>query len=104
MRHDSWGVCFDRLGVGVENLTARNSPDMLGKNTGTKEVPVGALNAPTIPFCTKIWGEAIRDDGNSPNSLFWVETASFRVDVFCSFFVDFRGAPNKYKTPIFKVL
>ena len=65
-------------GVGVKNLTARNSPDMLGDKIGMKQIP--ALNAPCSSKCIVFQGEAIRDDGKSPNPLFWVETADFRVD------------------------
>ena len=77
----------------VKNLTARNSPDMLGEKIGTKRVPVRALNIPTISKCTVFRGEAIRDDGRSPNPVFWVETAGFRVDVFGRCLVDFLGCP-----------
>ena len=87
-------------GVGVKNLTARNSPDMLGEKICTKRVPVRALNIPTISKCTVFRGEAIRDDGKSPNPVFWVETAGFRVDVFGRFSEFFFGAPNKRKTAI----
>ena len=80
-------------GVGGKNLTARIVPDMLGGKTGTKVVPVGALNAPTISKCTALRGEANRDDGRSPNPLFWVETEGFRVDIFGRFLVDFLGCP-----------
>ena len=80
-------------GVGVKNLTARNSPDMLGDKIGMKQVPVRALNAPYSSKCIVFQGEAIRDDGKSPNPLFWVETDSFRVDVFGRFLVDFLVCP-----------
>ena len=80
-------------GGGGKNLTARIVPDMLGRKTGTKRVPVGAVNAPTISKCTALRGEAVRDDGRSPNPLFWVETEGFRVDIFGRFFVDFFGCP-----------
>ena len=82
-------------GSGVKNLTARKSPDMLGGKMGTKRVPVRALKLPTISICIVFQGEAIGDDGKSPKPLFWVETASFRVEVFDGFLVDFLGAPNK---------
>ena len=87
-------------GVGVKKLTARNSPDMLGDKIGMKQVPVRALNAPYSSIVIVFQGEAIRDDGKSPNPLFRVETADFRADVFGNFFVDFWGAPNKRETPI----
>ena len=80
-------------GVGGKNLTARIVPDMLGGKMGTKMVPVGALDAPTISKCTALRGEANRDDGRSPNPLFWVETEGFRVDIFGRFLVDFLGCP-----------
>ena len=57
-------------GVGVKKLTARNSPDMLGDKIGMKQVPVRALNAPYSSKSTVFQGEAIRDDGRSPNPLF----------------------------------
>ena len=80
-------------GVGAKNLTARIVPDMLGSEMGTKMVPVGALNAPTISKCTALRGEANHDDGRSPNPLFWLETEGFRVDIFGRFLVDFLGCP-----------
>ncbi len=87
-------------GSGVKNLTARIAPDMLGSKMGTKMVPVGALNAPTISKCTALRGEAVRDDGRSPNPLFWIETAGFWVDIFGRFLVDFFGVPlTKEKLP-----
>ena len=79
------------LGVGGKNLTARIVPDMLGGKMGTKRVPVGALNAPTILKCTVLRSEANRDDGRSPNPLFWFETEGFRADIFGRFLVDFLG-------------
>ena len=82
-------------GVGGENLTARNLPDMLGDKIGMKWAPVRALKLPTISICIVFQGEAIGDDGKSPKPLFWVETADFRVDIFGRFLVDFWGAPNK---------
>ena len=89
-------VCQRVLGVGVKNLTARNSPDMLGDKIGMKQVPVQALNAPYSSKCIVFQGEAIRDDGKSPNPLFWIETADFRVDIFGQFF----GVPlTKVKPP-----
>ena len=87
-------------GVGVKNLTARNSPDMLGDKIGMKQVPVRALNAPYSSKCIVFQGEAIRDDGKSPNPLCWVETADFRADIFAIFFVDFWAAPNKREPPM----
>ena len=78
-----------------KNLTARNSPDMLGDKIGMKWAPVRALKLPTISICIVFQGEAIGDDGKSPKPLFGVETASFRVEVFGGFLVDFLGAPNK---------
>ena len=62
---------------------------------GIKWAPVRALKLPTISICIVFQGEAIGDDGKSPIPLFRVETASFRVDVFDGFLVDFWGAPNK---------
>ena len=82
-------------GSGAKNLTARKSPDMLGSKMGTKMVPVRALNAQSTILRAKFRGDAIRDDGRSPNPLFWVETASFRSDIFRVFVVDFWGAPHK---------
>ena len=80
-------------GGGGKDLTARIVPDMLGGKMGMKMVPVRALNAPTISKCTVLRGEANRDDGRSPNPLFWVETEGFRVDIFGRFLVDFLGCP-----------
>ena len=80
-------------GAGGKNLTARIVPDILGGKMGTKVVPVGALNASTISKRRVLRGEAIRDNGRSPNPLFGVETAGFRVDVFGRFLVDFLGCP-----------
>ena len=54
---------------------------------GMKWVPVRALKVPYSSKCTAFQGEAIRDDGRSPNPLFNVEAASFRVDVFSRFLV-----------------
>ena len=79
------GSPFMAWGVGGKNLTARIAPDMLGSKMGTEMVPVRALNTPTISKCTALRGEAVRDDGRSPNPLFGVETADFRVDVFADF-------------------
>ena len=93
MTQDSSGFSFHGLGGGGKNLTARIVPDMLGGKMGTKVVPVRALNAPTISKCTALRGEAVRDDGRSPNPLFGVETAGFRVDIFGRFLVDFLGCP-----------
>ena len=76
-------------GVGVKKLTARNSPDMLGEKIGTKRAPVRAPNIPTISKYTVFRGEAIRDDGRSPNLVFWVAMAGFRVDIFDGFLVEF---------------
>ena len=95
MTKDSWGFSFDGLGGGGKNLTARIAPDMLGRKMGTKRVPVRALNAPTISKCTALRGEAVRDDGRSPNPLFVdrngrVSGSTFSVD----FWSIFRGAPN----------
>ena len=69
-------------GVGGKNLTTRIVPDMLGRKTGTKVIPVRALNASTISKCTALGDEAVRDDGRSPNPLFGFETEGFRVDIF----------------------
>ena len=85
-------------GGGGKNLTARIVPDMLGGKMGTKRVPVGALNAPTISKCTALRGEAVRDDGRSPKPLFGVETEEFRVYILADFWWIFWGAPNKRKT------
>ena len=78
-----------------KNLAARNLPDMLGDKIGMKWPPVRALKLPTISICIVFQGEAIGDDGKAPKPLFWVETASFRVEVFDGFLVNFLGAPNK---------
>ena len=91
MTQDSSGFSFDGLGGGGKNLTARIAPDMLGSKMGTKMVPVRALNAPTISKCTALRGEAVRDDGRSPNPLSEVETAGFRVDVFDICLMDLLG-------------
>ena len=69
-------------GVGEKNLTARNSPDMLGDKIGMKWAPVRALKLPTISICIVFQGEAIGDDEKSPKPLFWVEPADFQVEVF----------------------
>ena len=82
-------------GVGWKNLTARKLPDMLGGKMGTKRVPVRALKLPYPSKCIVFQGEAIPDNGRSPKALFWVETASFQVEVFDGFLVDFFGASNK---------
>ena len=67
---------------------------------GTKRVPVRALKVPYSSKCTVFQGEAIRDDGKSPNSLFWVETADFRVAQFWSIFGRFFWVPlTKVKLP-----
>ena len=73
---------------------------MLGKEIGMKRVPVRALKLPTISKYIVFQGEAIRDDGKSPNPLFCVKTADFRADIFGNILVDFWGAPNKRETPI----
>ena len=80
-------------GSGAKNLTARKSPDMLGSKMGTKRFPVRALKVPYSSKCTVFRGEAIRDDGKSPNPLFGVETADFQVNIFNRFLVDFLGCP-----------
>ena len=54
-------------GSGAKNLTARKSPDMLGGKMGPKRVPVRALKVPYSSKCIVFQGEAIRDDGKSPN-------------------------------------
>ena len=82
-------------GVGVKNLTPRNSPDMSCEKIGMKRPPVRALKLPRISNCIVFQGEAIGDDGKSPKPLFGVETASFRVEVLGCFLVDFLGAPDK---------
>ena len=76
-----------------KNLTARSLPGMLGDEIGMKRVPVRALKLPTISTCIVFQGEAIGDDGKSPKPLFRVETASFWVDIFGRFWVDFLGCP-----------
>ena len=93
MTQDSSGFSFDNLGGGGKNLTARIAPDMLGSKMGTKMVPVRALNTLTISKCTALRGEAVRDDGRSPNPLFGVETGGVRVDILGRFLVDFLGCP-----------
>ena len=80
-------------GVGVKNLIARNSPDMLGAKTGTKIAPVRRLNVPKVPFCVKFRPEAVRDDGKSPNPIIWGRNAGFRADIFGRFSDDFLGCP-----------
>ena len=69
-------------GGGGKNLTARNSPDMLGGKIAMKWAPMRALKLPTISIHIVFHGEAIGDDGKSPKPLFGVEKASFRVEVF----------------------
>ena len=87
-------------GVGVENLIARNSPDMLGTKMGTKIAPIWRLNAPKVPFCAKFRREAVRDDGKVRNPIVLGPNAGFRVDVFGRFSVDFFGVPlTKKKLP-----
>ena len=93
MIHD-WSANMSE-GSGAKNLTARKSPDMLGGKMGTKRVPVRALKLPYPSKCSVFQGEAIRDNGRSPKPLFFVETASVRVDIFGRFLVDVFGAPNK---------
>ena len=61
------------------------APDMLGSKMGTKMAPVRALKAPSTISRAKFRGDAICDDGRSPNPLFGVETASFRADFFGNF-------------------
>ena len=78
---------------GGKNLTARIAPDMLGSKMDTKIVPVRALKAPSTILRAKFRGDAIRDDGRSPNHLLWVETAGVRADFFVMLFVEFWGAP-----------
>ena len=72
-------------GVGVKNLTARVVPDMLGGKMGMKRVPWRALKVSTISNSTVFRGEAIREDGRSPEPLFWVEMGDFQVDFFGRF-------------------
>ena len=101
MTQDSSGFSFHGLGGGGKNLTARIVPDMLEGKTGTKVVPVRALNPPTISKCTALQGEANRDDGRSPNPFFWIETAGVQVDIFgrflflisVDFWYNFFGVP-----------
>ena len=81
-------------GAGVKNLTARNSPDMLGEKNCMKQVPVRALKLQTTSKCAVFQGEAICDDGRSPKPFLGAKTASFRVDVFGRFLEDFLDAPN----------
>ena len=87
-------------GVGVKNLTARDVPDMLGGKMGMKRVAVRALKVSTISISTVFRGEAIREDGRSPEPLFWVEMNDFRVDFSGRLLMDFWCAPNKRKNPI----
>ena len=68
---------------------------MLGSKMGTKMVPVRALKAPSTISRAKFRGDAIRDDGRSPNPLFGCEMAGFRVDVFGKFLVDFLGCTKQ---------
>ena len=84
-------------GSGAKNLNARKSPDMLGSKMGTKMVPVRALKAPSTILRAKFRGDAIRNDGRSPNPLFGVETAGFRANFFCIFF--FLAPLTKEKPP-----
>jgi len=65
--------CWPQLGS--------NSRDMLGEKNCMKRPPVRALKLPYPSKCTVFQGEAIGDDRKSPNPLFWVETASFRVEI-----------------------
>ena len=67
------------LGSGAKKITARKSPDMLGSKMGTEMVPVRALNAPSTIYRARFRGDAIRDDGRSPNPLFWVEAAAANI-------------------------
>ena len=71
------------------------APDMLGSKMGTKMVPVRALKAPSTISREKFRGDAICDDGRSPNPLFWVETASFRADFFGNGLRSPQGALSK---------
>ena len=75
-------------GVGVKNLTARVVPEMLGSKMGMKWVPVRALKVSTISISTVFRGEAIREDGRSPEPLFGVERVDFRVYFFFRCLVD----------------
>ena len=87
-------------GVGVENLIARNSPDMLGDKTGTEIAPIWRLNAPKVPCCVKFWREAVRDDGKVRNTIVLGPNAGFRVDSCGRFSMDFFGVPlTKEKLP-----
>ena len=74
------GSALMAWGAGVENLIARNSPDMLGTKMRTEIAKKLRQNAPYSSKCVVFRGEAIRDDGKSPNALFCIETADFRVE------------------------
>ena len=87
------GSALMAWGVGVENLIARNSPDMLGGKTGTKIAPIWRLNAPKVPICVKFRREAVRDDGKVRNPMILHRNAGFRVDMFGRFSDDFLGCP-----------
>ena len=80
-------------GVGVKNLTARNSPDMLGDKIGMKQVPVRALKLPTISICIVFQGEAIRDDRKSPNPFILGRSGKFPGRLFRQFVGGFLGCP-----------
>ena len=56
-----------------------------------KRAPGRALNVSPILKCTVFQGEAVRDDGKSPNPLFWVKTAVFRSDIFPQIMLAFEG-------------
>ena len=73
-------------GSGVKNLTARIAPDMLGGKMGTKMVPVRALKAPSTISRAKFRGDAIRDDGRSPNPFILVQNGRFPGRLFLSLF------------------
>ena len=80
-------------GVGVKNLAARVVPEMLGGKMGMKRVPRRALKVSTISNSTVFRGEAIREDGRSPEPLLGVEMADFQVDVFSADFWWIFGCP-----------
>ena len=58
---------------------------MLGKK-GHGKGPRESPECADLTILHRTSGDAIRDDWKSPNPLFWVEAAGFRVDIFGRFF------------------
>ena len=79
-------------GSGAKNPTARKSPDMLGSKMDTEMVPVRALNAQSTILRAKFRGDAIRDDGRSPNHYFGSKR-QVAGPTFSAFFRWIFGAP-----------